>query len=191
ARWHHRRLAANRGPLSGLRRPGNARGSDCHHSRLATRDHGGRFTRSISVLTARRFPPPWSVQELDACFVVKDGGGQKLAYRSYYEEEPGRRSAAKLLTKDETELKGPGPHAGGPRLPPTIRDLDFRKVLPLLLEPEFPQPAFRPVAAQLAFVRWIVLAVVPGPALSLHFRQPWQALLVQKNKPHPYEHHPS
>jgi hypothetical protein len=32
--------------------------------------------------------------------VVKDGSGQKLAY-VYYEEEPGRRSAAKLLTKDE------------------------------------------------------------------------------------------
>jgi hypothetical protein len=31
---------------------------------------------------------------------VKDSSGQKLAY-VYYEEEPGRRSAAKLLTKDE------------------------------------------------------------------------------------------
>jgi hypothetical protein len=31
---------------------------------------------------------------------VKDSGGQKLAY-VYYEDEPGRRSAAKLLTKDE------------------------------------------------------------------------------------------
>ena len=49
---------------------------------------------------ARRFPPPWSVDELDACFVVKDSGGQKLAY-VYYEEKSGRRSAAKMLTKDE------------------------------------------------------------------------------------------
>jgi len=31
---------------------------------------------------------------------VKDGSGQKLGY-FYYEEEPGRRSAAKMLTKDE------------------------------------------------------------------------------------------
>jgi hypothetical protein len=44
--------------------------------------------------------PPWSVDELEACFVVKDSSGQKLAY-VYYEEEPGRRSSAKLLTKDE------------------------------------------------------------------------------------------
>jgi hypothetical protein len=48
----------------------------------------------------RRFPPPWSVEELEACFVVKDNGGQKLAY-IYFENDPGRRSAAKLLTKDE------------------------------------------------------------------------------------------
>jgi hypothetical protein len=31
---------------------------------------------------------------------VVDHSGQKLAY-IYFEEEPGRRSAAKLLTKDE------------------------------------------------------------------------------------------
>jgi hypothetical protein len=39
------------------------------------------------------FPSPWSIEELDACFVVKDANGQKLAY-VYFEEEPGRRSAA-------------------------------------------------------------------------------------------------
>ena len=49
---------------------------------------------------ARRFPPPWSVEELEACFVVRDHNGQQLAY-VYFEDEPGRRSAAKLMTKDE------------------------------------------------------------------------------------------
>jgi hypothetical protein len=48
----------------------------------------------------RRFPPPWTVEELDACFVVRDHNGQALAY-VYSEDEPGRRSAAKLLSKDE------------------------------------------------------------------------------------------
>ena len=50
--------------------------------------------------SARRFPSTWSVEELDASFVVIGSAGQKLAY-VYFEEEPGRRSAAKLLTKDE------------------------------------------------------------------------------------------
>jgi hypothetical protein len=49
---------------------------------------------------ARRFPPPWSVEEMGACFVVRDHNGQQLAY-IYFENEPGRRSAVKLLTKDE------------------------------------------------------------------------------------------
>ena len=51
-------------------------------------------------MPARRFPPPWSVEEQHACFVVRDHGGQALAY-VYFEDEPGRRSAAKLMTKDE------------------------------------------------------------------------------------------
>lgn len=29
----------------------------------------------------RRFPPPWSIEDNGACFVVKDGGGQKLPIR--------------------------------------------------------------------------------------------------------------
>ena len=49
----------------------------------------------------RRFPPPWSVGETDACFIVRDHNGQALAY-VYFEEEPGRRSAAaKLLTRND------------------------------------------------------------------------------------------
>jgi hypothetical protein len=50
--------------------------------------------------TSRRFPPPWSVEEADACFIVRDKSGQALGY-FYFEDEPGRRSAAKLLTRDE------------------------------------------------------------------------------------------
>jgi hypothetical protein len=35
-----------------------------------------------------------------ACFIVKDANGVAVAY-IYYEEEPGRRAAANLMTKDE------------------------------------------------------------------------------------------
>jgi hypothetical protein len=51
----------------------------------------------------RRFPPPWSIEETDACFIVRDGNRQALAY-VYFEGEPGRRSSAKLLTRDEAFL---------------------------------------------------------------------------------------
>jgi hypothetical protein len=45
---------------------------------LDNRGHAARWSK-------RRFPPPWSVEELDACYVVRDHDGQKLAY-VYFEE---------------------------------------------------------------------------------------------------------
>jgi hypothetical protein len=44
----------------------------------------------------RRFPPPRSIDELEACFVVIDSAGQKLAYVYF-----GDPAAAKPLTPDE------------------------------------------------------------------------------------------
>jgi endo-1,4-beta-D-glucanase Y len=67
-------------------------------------------------VTVRRFPPPWSVEDIDDAFAVIDGAGQKLSY-VYYEEEPGRRSAAKLLTKDEARRIG----ANIAKLPELVR----------------------------------------------------------------------
>ena len=45
------------------------------------------------------FPPPWSVEERPACFVVRDHSGQPLAHVFF--EEDSRRSADKPLTKDD------------------------------------------------------------------------------------------
>jgi hypothetical protein len=64
-------------------------------AKLLTHDEARRIaantnqiiSRSFSVIaygefnmSQRRFPPPWSVEELDACFVVKDHAGQRLTY---------------------------------------------------------------------------------------------------------------
>jgi hypothetical protein len=46
------------------------------------------------------FPPRWAIEEQSACFIVRDHSEQALAY-VYFEDEPGRRSAAKLMTRDE------------------------------------------------------------------------------------------
>jgi len=44
----------------------------------------------------RRLPPPWTTEDNGACFIIRDANGQALAY-VYYEQEPGRRTAANLL----------------------------------------------------------------------------------------------
>jgi hypothetical protein len=48
----------------------------------------------------RRFPPPWSVEERPACYIIRDANGQNVAF-VYYEKGRGRRAAAKLMTKDD------------------------------------------------------------------------------------------
>jgi hypothetical protein len=49
---------------------------------------------------SRRIPTPWSAELQPNYYVVRDANRQQLAY-VYYENDPDRRSAAKLLTKDE------------------------------------------------------------------------------------------
>ncbi len=68
------------------------------------------------MTASRRFPPPWSIEERQACFIVKDGNGQALVY-VYFEEEPGRRSAENLMSHDEA-----GALAVNGRRSPSVQD---------------------------------------------------------------------
>ena len=63
---------------------------------------GGDVTEvSLALrMRVRRFPPPRTAEETDACFIVRDHNGQALAY-VYFEGELDRRSAAHLRTRDE------------------------------------------------------------------------------------------
>jgi hypothetical protein len=57
----------------------------------------------VRVLPSRHFPPRWTIEASnDACFIVRDKNRHALAY-VYFELEPGRRTAANLLTKDEAQ----------------------------------------------------------------------------------------
>jgi hypothetical protein len=49
---------------------------------LALRGLQSRVSDSamIDKLERRRFPPPWTVEETDACFIVRDANRQALAY---------------------------------------------------------------------------------------------------------------
>jgi len=50
------------------------------------------------TLVGSKYPPCPS--KMAKCFIVKDHNGGSLAY-AYFEKEPGRRSAASLLTRDQ------------------------------------------------------------------------------------------
>jgi endo-1,4-beta-D-glucanase Y len=53
------------------------------------------------VSASRRFLLPWTFEDHNnACVIVRDANGLAVAY-VYYEEEPGRRTAANLMTKEE------------------------------------------------------------------------------------------
>ena len=57
----------------------------------------------------RRFPPPWTTEETDACFIVRDANGQALAY-VYYEED---RADGRLPVCSPATGRGASPSGRG------------------------------------------------------------------------------
>ena len=51
-------------------------------------------------MTTRRFPPPWSIDEHDECFIVRDADGQALGY-FYFDEEQQSPAIDRRLTRDD------------------------------------------------------------------------------------------
>ena len=70
-------------------------------------------------MPTRRFPPPWSAELQPNHYVVRDADGQQIAYL-YYSNDPDRRAAAKLLTKDQARRIA----ANIARLPELLRKPD-------------------------------------------------------------------
>lgn len=48
----------------------------------------------------RRFPRPWTIQEVSEAMVIVDGNQMPVAY-VYFAENEGRRSASKRMSRDE------------------------------------------------------------------------------------------
>jgi DNA-binding NtrC family response regulator len=59
-----------------------------------------RAIKSSAADVSHRPSPPWSVEEQATCFVVRDDKGEVFA-TVYYEQDPVRRAATQLPTKDE------------------------------------------------------------------------------------------
>ena len=75
-------------------------------SRRSIDDQARRIAANIAKLRKLLSKPQtsnchsWSVEATDACLIVRGANGQALAYVDF-EDEPGRRSAAHLLARDE------------------------------------------------------------------------------------------
>jgi len=74
------------------------------------------LARSWQNDLARRFPPPWTIEELDACFIVKDSNEQALGY-VYYEVRAtylsyAARKPQHLCAIGKSYVLAPPPHQG-------------------------------------------------------------------------------
>jgi hypothetical protein len=77
-----------------------ARERGAAHRRHHREGAGAARSPSLACITAARFVDDPDMKLDQSCYIVREANGQALAY-VYFEEEPGRRSAAHLMTRDE------------------------------------------------------------------------------------------
>jgi hypothetical protein len=68
----------------------------------------------------RRFPPPWSVEEQEACFVVRDQDGQQLAYVYFRGRAGAAISGQAAQQRRGTADRGQHGEATGPDAAPNV-----------------------------------------------------------------------
>ena len=77
------------------------------HQQAATgRQPWGRFFFDSSHVMSRRFPQPWSVEQIPGGYKVLDATGQSLAY-VYGRDTKADADIAKVLTMDEARRIAP------------------------------------------------------------------------------------
>jgi hypothetical protein len=55
----------------------------------------------------RRFPPPWTVEKTEACYIVRDAEGYALGY-FYYDDRPITHTGRYTLKSDEARRLAKG-----------------------------------------------------------------------------------
>jgi hypothetical protein len=86
--------------LSPIRRPDQSVATTAIGLRAARAGLRLPFMLYHSAMKDSRLKPPWIAVETPVAYRVDTAAGFRVLY-VYYEEDPGRRSAAGLLTKDE------------------------------------------------------------------------------------------
>ena len=88
-------------------------------------------------MTTRRFPPPWTVEELDACFVVRNHSGQKLDMSISRTSRDGDRQRIYGAGRGETDCRKCFKTAEAIEPPSDVGSATTRPMRPLPLSHRF------------------------------------------------------
>jgi hypothetical protein len=104
-----------------------------HSPRWKAEREQAKASPCTDIEMPRRFPPPWTAEETQGGYVVRDANKQALAY-VYCRENENDAAIAKVLTKDKARRFARNiaklPEALTPRLPVSyLKSFRLRRVL--------------------------------------------------------------